>query len=177
VIEPDRNLLPGIEIETDLGTWTVHETPGHAPSHVCLFQAQRRLMISGDHLLGRISLFFDFGWTADPVGEFLRSLTLVDELDPRLCMSGHGRSFVDAHGHVEANRMLVSHRLDAVLAAVGGEPRTAVEISPSVYGEPLSEYNTGWFLPQTLGYLRHLEVQGLVAKEPDRGVERWRTLA
>jgi len=177
VIEPDRDLLPGIEIETDLGTWTVHETPGHAPSHVCLFQAQRRLMISGDHLLGRISLFFDFGWTADPVGEFLRSLTLVDELDPRLCMSGHGRSFVDAHGHVEANRMLVRHRLDAVLAAVSGEPRTAVEISPSVYGEPLNEYNTGWFLPQTLGYLRHLEVEGLVTSEPDGGVERWRTLA
>ncbi len=54
-IEPDRELVPGVEIETDLGTWTVHETPGHAPSHVCLFQAERRLLISGDHLLGRIS--------------------------------------------------------------------------------------------------------------------------
>jgi glyoxylase-like metal-dependent hydrolase (beta-lactamase superfamily II) len=59
VIEPDRALVPGVEIETDLGTWTVHETPGHAPSHVCLFQPERRVLISGDHLLGRISLFYD----------------------------------------------------------------------------------------------------------------------
>jgi glyoxylase-like metal-dependent hydrolase (beta-lactamase superfamily II) len=64
VIEPDRALLPGVEIETDLGTWSVHETPGHAPSHVCLFQAQRRLLISGDHVLGRISLFYDYGYSS-----------------------------------------------------------------------------------------------------------------
>ena len=52
IVEPDRELLPGVEVETDLGTWQVHETPGHAPSHVVLHQPERRLMISGDHLLG-----------------------------------------------------------------------------------------------------------------------------
>jgi glyoxylase-like metal-dependent hydrolase (beta-lactamase superfamily II) len=174
LIEPDRDLLPGIELETDLGLWTVHETPGHAPSHVCLFQAQRRLMISGDHLLGRISLYFEFGWTPDPVGEFLSSLEVVEELDPRLCVSGHGRPFVDAHGHIEANRTLIRDRIAAVLTALAGEPRTAVEICPSVYGTPLTELNTGWFLPQTLGYLRHLELAGLVTREPDGdSIERW----
>ncbi len=74
VIAPDRPLLPGVTIATDLGEWTVHETPGHAPSHVCLFQPQRRLLLSGDHLLGRISLYFDYGYSPDPVGEFMHSL-------------------------------------------------------------------------------------------------------
>ncbi len=72
VIEPDRPLVDGVEIETDLGAWRVYETPGHAPSHVCLFQPERRLLISGDHVLGRISLYYDYGWTPDPVGEFLQ---------------------------------------------------------------------------------------------------------
>jgi glyoxylase-like metal-dependent hydrolase (beta-lactamase superfamily II) len=173
VIEPDRALVAGVEIETDLGPWTVHETPGHAPSHVCLFQAQHRLMISGDHLLGRISLFFDYGWTPDPVGEFLRSLDLVERLDPRLCVSGHGRPFVDVHGHISANRQLVRERLDGVLAALHSAPRTAVEISPDIYGQPLTEDNTGWFLQQTLCYLRHLERAGAIRSEPDGEVERW----
>ena len=95
VIEPDRALLPGLEINTDLGAWSVHETPGHAPSHVCLFQPERRLLISGDHLLGRISLYFDYGFTPDPVGEFLHSLHVVERLDARLCLAGHGRTFTD----------------------------------------------------------------------------------
>ena len=65
-------LLPGVEVRTDLGAWLVVETPGHAPSHVCLFQPERRMLISGDHLLGRISLYYDYGYSPDPVGEFLR---------------------------------------------------------------------------------------------------------
>jgi glyoxylase-like metal-dependent hydrolase (beta-lactamase superfamily II) len=174
VIEPDRDLVPGVEIDTDLGSWTVHETPGHAPSHVCLFQRERRLLISGDHLLGRISLYFDYGWTPDPVGEFLESLDRVERLDARLCLAGHGRPFVDVRAHIEANRELVRTRLESVLAAVDGGPRTVVEIVPDVYEEQLSTRNAGWLLSQTICYLRHLELSGRVASEPDGGTERWR---
>src|SRR6202012_3110733 len=60
---PDRELVPGVEVESDVGTWQVIETPGHAPSHVCLHQPQRRLLLSGDHLLGRTGPFFPYGPT------------------------------------------------------------------------------------------------------------------
>ncbi len=165
VIDPDRELVAGVQFETDLGMWEVYETPGHAPSHVCLYQPERRLLISGDHLLGRISLFYDYGWTPDPVGEFLGSLDVVDRLDARLCLSGHGKPFVDVHGHIEGNRRLVAARLEAVLAALsdGSGPATVVEIAPRVYDEPLSELNAAWRLQETLCYLRHLEVAGRVA--------------
>jgi glyoxylase-like metal-dependent hydrolase (beta-lactamase superfamily II) len=172
-IEPDRELVPGVEIETDLGTFSVHETPGHAPSHVCLFQAERRVLISGDHVLGRISLFYDYGWTPDPVGEFLTSLDRVDALDARLAVSGHGKPFVDVHGHIEGNRRLVHERLEATLAALGSEPKTVVEIAPEVYGEPLSGGNAAWFLAQTLAYTRHLSRQGKIESETVGGTERW----
>ena len=176
VVEPDRDLVPGVEIETDLGTWSVHETPGHAPSHVCLFQRERRLLISGDHLLGRVSLFYDYGWTPDPVKEFLHSLDVVDELDARLCVPGHGRPFVDVPGHISANRKLVGERLDGVVAALSDGPRTAVEVVPDVYGEPLTQTNAGWWLSETLSYLQHLEIESRVAREPDGSVERWRAV-
>jgi glyoxylase-like metal-dependent hydrolase (beta-lactamase superfamily II) len=174
LIEPDRALVAGASIETDLGLWHVIETPGHAPSHVCLFQRERRMLISGDHVLGRISLFYDYGWTPDPVGEFLSSLDTVDRLDARLALSGHGRPFVDVHGHIEGNRKLVRERLARVKAALTSRPKTAVQITPDVYDEPLTEYNTGWLLQQTLCYLRHLELRGGVRAEPDGDAEMWR---
>jgi len=176
--EPDRALVPGAEIETDLGTWTVHETPGHAPSHVCLFQPERRLLISGDHLLGRISLYYDYGWSPDPAGEFLHSLDVVQELDARLCVAGHGRPFTDVGAHIDANRKLVHARIAAVATALDGEPHTVVEIVPEVYGEPLTELNAGWWLSETLCYLRHLEAEGRAVRERaiagDAGPDRWR---
>jgi glyoxylase-like metal-dependent hydrolase (beta-lactamase superfamily II) len=178
IVSPDRRLLPGVVIESDLGEWEVYETPGHAPSHVCLFQRRRQLLISGDHLLGRISLFYDYGWTPDPAGEFLRSLDVVSKLGARLCLSGHGRPFFDVHGHIEANRELVGERLDGVLAALrGSDGLTVVEIIPRVYGQEMSEFTASWWLSETLAYLRHLEVCGRVVREPggaDAPADMWR---
>ena len=173
VIEPNRALVDGVTIETDLGVWSAVETPGHAPSHVCLFQAERRLVISGDHLLGRISQYFDYGWTPDPIGEFLSSLDRVGRLDTRLALSGHGKPFIDVPGHIEGNRRLVRERLDAVMAAVSKGPRTALEVAPSVHGEPVSETRVGWVLQETLCYLRHLELSGRVERLSEDGIERW----
>jgi glyoxylase-like metal-dependent hydrolase (beta-lactamase superfamily II) len=177
VIEPDRPLLDGVEIETDLGRWRVFETPGHAPSHVCLFQAERRVLISGDHVLGRISLYFDYGWTPDPIGEFLASLDVIDSLDARLALSGHGKPFIDVHGHIEANRKLVSERLDAAVGAVPDEPKTAIEIAAVVFGEGLTETNTGWRLQETLCYLRHLELAGRVSLESEGELATWSAIS
>ncbi len=176
VIEPDRPLVNGVEIETDLGLWTAYETPGHAPSHVCLYQPQQRILISGDHVLGRISLFYDYGWTPDPVGEFLSSLDVVDQLGARLGLSGHGRPFVDVHGHIEASRRLARERLDRGLTALSDTGRTAVELAPIVQGEALSANNASWFLQETLCYLRHLEKEGLAVREPDDETVRWRAV-
>jgi hypothetical protein len=84
---------------------------------------------------------------------------------------------VDVRGHIEGNRRLVSERLEATLGALAGEPRTAVEIAPEIYGEPLKVSNAGWFLAQTLCYLRHLENRGRVRSQPIDGTERWLTIA
>jgi glyoxylase-like metal-dependent hydrolase (beta-lactamase superfamily II) len=173
VIEPDRALVPGVSIETDLGTWSVVETPGHAPSHVCLHQPERRLLISGDHVLGRISLYFDYGWTPDPIGEFLESLDRVDAFDARLALSGHGKPFLDVHGHIEGNRQLVRERLGAVLAAVDDGPRTALEIAPNLHDAGLTQTNAPWVLQETLCYLRHLEIEGRVVRASEGEVECW----
>jgi glyoxylase-like metal-dependent hydrolase (beta-lactamase superfamily II) len=172
VIEPDHDLLDGVTVDTDVGAWIVHETPGHAPSHVCLFQPERRLLISGDHLLGRISLYFDYGSSPDPVGEFLHSLDVVERLDARLCLPGHGRTFTDVHAHIEGNRRLVYERLDRVLDAVGSRPLSAFEVVPHVYGEALSAPNAHWLLSKVLSYLTHLRAVGRVRCVPGEP-ERW----
>lgn len=171
-IEPDRDLLAGVTIATDLGEWVAYETPGHAPSHVCLFQPERRVLISGDHLLGRISLYFDYGYSPDPVGEFLDSLGVVERLDARLCLAGHGRTFTDVQAHIQGNRDLIGERLASVLGAVRDEQLTAFEVVPHVYGTALSTDNAHWLLSKILGYLTHLEALGDVRRIPGEP-ERW----
>jgi glyoxylase-like metal-dependent hydrolase (beta-lactamase superfamily II) len=170
-LRPDRELVPGVTIATDLGDWRVLHTPGHAPSHVCLHLPDRRLLISGDHLLGRVALYFDYGYTPDPIGEFLASLDLVEGLDARLALAGHGKPFTDMRGHVAANRALVAERLASVRGALADVPATAYAIAARVYGENFVPALRAWQLTKVLCYLRHLEVEGVVARlggEPER---------
>jgi glyoxylase-like metal-dependent hydrolase (beta-lactamase superfamily II) len=176
-VAPHRPLLPGVEVRSDLGAWLVIETPGHAPSHVCLFQPERRVLISGDHLLGRISLYYDYGYSPDPVGEFLGSLDAVEAYGPRLCLPGHGRTFADVGAHIDANRALVGERLERLLTALRERgPLTAFEVFPAAYDDEPSPATTTWWLQETLCYLRHLEATERAVRErgePD-GPERWR---
>jgi len=174
IIEPNRPLVDGVEVHTDLGPWEAIETSGHAPSHVCLFQRERRLMISGDHLLGRISLYYDYGFSPDPAGEFLQSLERVEDLAPRLCLPGHGRTFTDVEGHIHANRRLVAERIQRVLDAIEIDPLTVVEIVPHVYGQAVSELTAHWWLSETLCYLQHLEMTGRAVRIGDgEKADRW----
>jgi glyoxylase-like metal-dependent hydrolase (beta-lactamase superfamily II) len=168
----DRELTAGATVSTDLGDWTVIETPGHAPSHICLYQAERRLLISGDHLLGRVSLYFDVGYTPDPVGEFLSSLDKVAGVDARLALSGHGRPFTDVPGHIAANRALVGQRLDAVRGVLAEGPHTAYEIAQTVYGEAFTETTATWLLAKTRAWLIHLEARGEASPDAQTP-ERW----
>ncbi len=174
LVAPDRELVAGVTIDTDLGPWQVFETPGHAPSHICLFQPEHRIMISGDHLLGRVSLYYDYGWTPDPVAEFLNSLELVDGLDARLCLSGHGRPFTDVHAHVVATRERVLERMEKLLEALAVGPSTAANLIPALYDLPLTEHTSPWFLSETLSMLAHLQQTGRVTRVQQDGVELWR---
>ena len=170
----DHDLAEGDTVATDLGDWRVLETPGHAPSHVVLYQPEHRLLLSGDLVLGRVSLYFDHGHTPDPVGEFLTSLDRVGALDVRLTLAGHARPFTDLPGHLEGNRRLVAERLDAVRAALAGGPVTAYAIAREVYGAWWSPATATWLLTKTLCYLTHLERAGVAGRRPaDDGAERW----
>jgi len=168
LVEPDRELVDGVRFESDLGAWEVVETPGHAPSHVCLWQPERRLLISGDHLLGRVSLYYDYGYSADPAGEFLASLDRVEDLDARLCLSGHGRTFTDVGAHITANRELVAQRVGRLLDVLRFDgPISAFDAVPRVYEEAVTPMTAQWWLSETLCYLTHLEATGRATRSDD----------
>jgi glyoxylase-like metal-dependent hydrolase (beta-lactamase superfamily II) len=173
-LEVDRDLAEGDRVPSALGDWRVVETPGHAPSHVVLYQPEHRLLISGDHVLGRVSLYFDYGFRPDPVGDFLASLDRVDGVDARLSLSGHGRPFTDLRGHVDANRRHVLTRLEEVRGALAGGPLPAYDVARTVFGDAWSDDSANWLLTKTLCYLTHLERRGEVARQGEAdGTERW----
>ena len=173
VVEPDRALLPGIEVDTDLGLWTVIETPGHAPSHVCLLPARAphpdlRRPPARPHLaLLRLRLDARPGRRVPALARRGRGARPA----PRLCLAGHARPFTDVQAHIEANRELVAQRVardgrrDRAPAAHRLRRRAARARRDAVHA-------AAWRLTETLCYLRHLEAIGAARREPG-DPERW----
>jgi glyoxylase-like metal-dependent hydrolase (beta-lactamase superfamily II) len=174
IAEPDRHLLPGVEVETDLGAWQVYETPGHAPSHVVLHQPERKLMISGDHLLGRTVLFFDHGHSPDPVGEFLRGLDEIEPLAVDLVLPGHGRTFREPGAKIAEARRQVDEMLGRVRDALGEGEKTVFGIVEGIVGpENVNGPPALWAMQIVLSCLDHLELKGEVAPVEGSDPRRW----
>ncbi|HEU5142153.1 MAG TPA: MBL fold metallo-hydrolase [Solirubrobacterales bacterium] len=175
IAEPDRDLVAGVEVETDLGTWRVHETPGHAPSHVILHQPQRRLMISGDHLLGRTVLFFDYGHTPDPIGEFLGGLDEIEPLAVDLVLPGHGRTFREPATNIAEARRQVDELLGKVRASLAEGERTAFEVVADLIGpENLESPASAWALQIVRSSLDHLAIRGEAVQVEESEPRVWR---
>ena len=66
----DRELVDGVTVDTALGAFEVIETPGHAPSHVVLYQPERRLLFSADIVSPVFTTYGDWGYSEDPIGEY-----------------------------------------------------------------------------------------------------------
>jgi glyoxylase-like metal-dependent hydrolase (beta-lactamase superfamily II) len=171
---PDRDLLPGVEVETDHGAWQVYETPGHAPSHVVLHQPESKLMISGDHLLGRTVLFFDHGHTPDPAGEFLASLSEIEPLDVDLCLPGHGRPFRDPENKIAEARRQVAELHGRVRDSLAQGERSAFEVVGDFLSqEALESQASAWVLQIVLSILDHMALAGEVVEIEDSDPHRW----
>ena len=172
-----RSSPPGISwtaslVVTDLGEWVAYETPGHAPSHVCLFQPERRLLISGDHLLGRISLASSSATRRTrSVSSCARWTSSSGSARAYAWRATDGRSPMSTPTSRQPARSSRSSS-GTVLGAVGEAEPTAFDVvTRSLYGDALSQQNGHWLLSQTLGYLTHLESVGEVTRvpgEPDR---------
>ena len=69
-------------------------TPGHTPGHLCLLETDARVLLTGDHLLPRISPNIGLQLTGhDPLGSYLGSLTKISGYDGCEALPAHEYRF------------------------------------------------------------------------------------
>jgi glyoxylase-like metal-dependent hydrolase (beta-lactamase superfamily II) len=150
--EPDSHLLDGVAVETALGPLEVVETPGHTPTHVCLYLRDHRILICGDLVGPVFTTFADLFYTPDPIGEYRASLDKVAALDVELALLGHGRPTEELATMLAAYRDGFTERLAAVRAA---RSTGAWAISQEALPAPFSDAARIWNVFETAGYLIH----------------------
>ncbi|MDG5486977.1 MBL fold metallo-hydrolase, partial [Mycolicibacterium gadium] len=139
VVEASKRLRGGETLQTNSGAWEVIHTPGHSLGHVCLYSKQDNAVLSGDHLLPGITppVTFERGFDADPLKNYLDSLSRVEALAPEIVLPGHGKPFQDAVRRIQAIQRTKARRLDGIREAIEQRPRTVSEIASRLFEKAL----------------------------------------
>ena len=105
----DRALLPGGRITLGDAQWEIHAAPGHDMDAVMLFEPQTRTLIAGDALWEqRLAIIFPELVGQDGFGPTRATLSLIERLQPRAVLPGHGRPFGDVAQALAASRERVA---------------------------------------------------------------------
>jgi glyoxylase-like metal-dependent hydrolase (beta-lactamase superfamily II) len=120
----DRLALPGWNVEV---IWT----PGHSPGHICLYLHEQATLLSGDHLLPRITpnIPSDSSSMANPLGAYLHSLDRLRLLPVRTVWPAHEWSFDDHITRIDQLREHHAARLDEVVMALTAGAKTAWQVA------------------------------------------------
>jgi len=107
-------LQAGSEIQLADRAWQVHSAPGHDPHSVILFEPQSRTLISADALWENgFGVVFPELEGIDAFAELRATLDLIESLNPKIVIPGHGSVFSD----VAKSLAVARSRLDGFMRA------------------------------------------------------------
>lgn len=178
---PDKELKGGETLSTGQFELEVIHTPGHSVGHICLYEPQRKLLFSGDHILPDVTpavgLHPQSG--SNPLGDFINSLKEVEKREVNFVLPGHGAAF---SGLKQKVWDIIYHhelRLREVSNAIKDELKTAYQIAQEITWVPmeggvpfakLGPFDKRLAIMETLAHLELLIAEGKADKvvEDDR---------
>lgn len=147
-------------------------TPGHSPGHLCFWEPANEVLLSGDHVLPRITPNISFHPQAgdDPLGDYLRSLDKLDPYEPREVLPAHEHRFVGLQGRLDELRRHHDERFREVITAIGAGDTTAWAIAARMHWSRPWNRIEGFMrraaVGEAMAHLRALERRGVIAEEP-----------
>jgi len=152
-------------------------TPGHSPEHICLYDAEKGLLYSGDHILPRItshvSLHPHEG--GDPLRDYLDSLERLRGLQVNAVLPAHEHIFQDLEGRISELELHHFIRCDEVKAALGEGEKTVFQVAAAVSWDSqpwprMRFWTKRMAAAETLAHLVYLRNRGEVGEEQRKGV-------
>jgi len=171
-VEPDRLINDGDRV--DIPEWNVQalHTPGHSPGHLCFYAPDRKLLLSGDHVLPRITpnITVHAQQEPNPLADFLDSLARIENLDVTEVLPAHEWRFASLGARVAEITLHHKLRLQLTLdAVVDRAPTTCWDVAVNLPWSRPWDQVVGFLrraaVGETLAHLTLLESQGKVERQ------------
>lgn len=163
---PLEHILPGETIRMGERYFRLIHAPGHSDGQLLFYDESDRLLLSGDHVLMKITPNIGL-WSQsdpDPLALFLQSLEQLKTLTVRLALPGHKTLITDWRGRTEELLQHHALRLKHVLTALEQGATTPYAVSLAIFETArFTPHEWRFALAETLAHLEYLRVRGQVA--------------
>ncbi len=168
-----RPLRDGDELVFRDRALRVHHRPGHSPSDTILWDAERQMLIAGDHLLAHISSnpLVSRPLSGDPnqprpqaLVQYVESMRITRELPARLVLSGHGDPILEHAELIDERLRMHRRRAARIHQILDARPLTAYEIAVRMWGN-VAVTQAYLTLSEVLGHLDLLVQAGQAAEQ------------
>jgi glyoxylase-like metal-dependent hydrolase (beta-lactamase superfamily II) len=145
--------------------WHVEVLRGHADGHIVLLRDG--VMIAGDTILSEITPTIGLYPRSrpDPLGDYFVTLERIEELAPRIAHSGHKTPVTDPRGRAREIRAHHEERLARTVAALDRRPRTAYDVSLTLFPGELPPSLRRFATAESLAHLEWLVRNGRAWRE------------
>jgi len=172
--DPSRRVRHAERVQLAGREWVSVHTPGHTIDHLCLYDPEYGLLISGDHVLPSITPHVSgVGNGADALKSYIQTLDLVAALDGvKLGLPAHGHPFDDVPGRVNAIKEHHEERMELIKRAseaIG--PATVQQLSHEIF--PRKHWGV-MAESETFAHLEHMVLEGEVERWSEHGTYVYR---
>jgi glyoxylase-like metal-dependent hydrolase (beta-lactamase superfamily II) len=182
-VDVTRPLEDGGTIELANRKLDVFHRPGHSPSDTVLWDAETRILFSGDHLLGNVSSNPLITLPLD--GEKRRVQTLVTYLESLrktqampadIVLGGHGEPITDHKALIDSRFASTERRKEKIHRLIAERSRTGYELAQAIWGN-VAVTQAFLTLSEVIGHTDILVNEGRVREADDGSVIRFEAIA
>ena len=170
---PEFTLLEHDSI-IEMGDYTLRciLTPGHTQGHICLYEKEKQLFFSGDHVLYDITPHIEsWSYEVNSLENYMQSLDKVINLPVKLVLPGHRNLFADLKGRIDELKQHHEIRANEVLEVLGKNTMSAYDIAAEMTWDidcenweqfPVAQK---WFaVGEAIAHLLYLESKGQIKR-------------
>jgi len=175
---PDILLHDGDTITTGMFTFRVVWTPGHSTGHVCLYEPEKKIFVSGDHILPKITPNISVNPQSieNPLGRYIQSLSELKKLDVVLALPGHDQPFNNFRARIDEITRHHAHRNLEILEKILFRAKSAYGIAREISWadnsswQDLPPFHQRMAIFETMAHLEMMAADSRIDKMPKGGI-------
>jgi len=137
-LQPDLSLVGGEVFRAGRYQFEALWIPGHTPGHLCLYDRDRKILLTGDHILEVVTPNVGLHplLAENPLPGYLASLRELADDDIQVVLPGHGSRIADLPARTAEIAARHDDRRAQLLALLSPTPQSAYALAVQVWAKP-----------------------------------------